>query len=207
MNTKEKNFKRNGFIGLLMIIALFFVMDAMSQSQQTVDEDGYIYEAYSEQVAENIWFLPVYGLVKQGNEKIENATVSLYKANEIVKTFKTGKNGKFEMELDLGAYYTIEVVKDGFITKRIGINTVSQVQYRKMDYVPYAVDISITPNNEFCGVNTDPLDFPFALVSYYHEDRMFVHNEEYTTEMNELKERLLHTSMLKTALANKSRDL
>lgn len=206
MNTKEKNFKRNGFIGLLMIIALFFVMDAMSQSTQTVDANGYIYEEYSEQVAENIWFLPVYGQVKQGNEKIENAIVSLYKENEIVKTFETGKNGKFEMELDLGAYYTIEVVKDGFITKRIGINTVSQVQYRKMDYVPYAVDISITPKDEFCGVNVDPLDFPFALVSYYHEDRMFVHNEEYTSEMNELKERLLHTSMLKTALANKSRD-
>ena len=170
-------------------------MDAMTQNTETVDDDEYIYEEYEEKVAHNVWFLPVYGRVKDGKSKVDGAIVRLYKENEIVKTYNTEKNGKFEMELDLGAYYTIEVEKDGYITKRIGINTVSKVDYQRMDYLPYGVDIYITSEEAYTGVNTDMLDFPFAIVSYDHKDRMFVHDLDYTEDMMLDNQRLLETAL------------
>jgi hypothetical protein len=196
MATREKSLKRNGFIGLMIIVALFFVMDAMSQNNQTVDEDGYIYEEYEEKIAHNVWFLPVYGRVKNGKTKVDGATIRLYKENCIVRTYQTEKNGKFEMELDLGAYYTLEVVKEGYITKRIGINTVSKVEFERMDYQPYGVDINLTSEDSYVGVNIDMLDYPFALVSYDHHDSMFVHDENYTEEMILDNARLLETAFI-----------
>ena len=176
------------------------------KANKKVEDDDYIYEEYQEKVAENIWFLPVYGRVKDGKEKIDAATVRLYKENEIVKTFETPKNGKFEMELDLGSYYTIEVEKDGYVGKRIGINTVSDIEMMKMQYLPYGVDIHLTSKDEYVGVSTDILDYPFALVSYDHKDRMFLHDEGYTEGMTSENDRLLRTALRLSLEENKRRE-
>lgn len=202
MTSKEKTFKRNGFISLMIIIALFFVMDAMSQTI-TEDEDGNIYEEYEERVVDNVFFLPVSGVVKDGKTRVEGAQIKLYCGNTVVNTFQTRKNGKFEMELDLGADYTIEVLKEGYIPKRIGINTASEVDYKRMEYLPYGVDISLTAISNMAGVNTDVLDYPFALVSYDHNDRLFLHNEEYTEGMKVEEQRLHHSAMLLQAKEKK----
>jgi len=179
----------------MIIVAMFFVMDAVSQSTQVSQDDEYIYEDYEEKVAHDVWFLPVGGRVLDGRTKVEGATIRLYKENDLLETYQTEKNGKFKMELDLGAYYTLEVEKDGFITKRIGINTISSVDYKRMDYLPYGVDIFITSEVAYTGVNIDVLDFPFAIVSYDHQDRMFVHDENYTKDMMLDNEHLLETAL------------
>lgn len=200
MISKEKIFKRNGFISLMIIIALFFAMDAISQ---TAEDDDYIYEDYEEKVVENVFFLPVSGLVKDGKAKVESATVNLYKVNKVVQSFTTKKNGKFDMELDLGTHYTIEVIKDGYITKRIGISTVSEVDYKRMEYMPYGVDIYLSPTDAYSGVDTDVLDFPFALVSYDHNDRLFLHDEKYTEGMQGEEQRIHHSAMLLSSKESK----
>ncbi|MCB0761375.1 MAG: hypothetical protein KDC12_07640 [Flavobacteriales bacterium] len=133
--------------------------------------------------------LPVVGLVTQEGKRCKDALINVYDGNQLVNQFHTEKNGRFQLLLHTGKYYTIEVIKDKYVTKRIAFNT--DMGNRRIDIPVYECDLDIVPEAIFDGIDIDDLDFPMAIVSYDADTRTFQHNEEYTTHMRTTYEELL----------------
>jgi len=56
-------------------------------------------------------------------EPLPGATANLYEGGSKVKSLKTGSDGSFSFRLEINKQYTIEIEKNGLISKRISFNT------------------------------------------------------------------------------------
>lgn len=69
------------------------------------------------------WLYEIDGTVTTGNRKLEGAIVTLYKGSTQAQQITTPSNGKFNINLDQEAEYTMTVTKPGFITKKFVFST------------------------------------------------------------------------------------
>jgi hypothetical protein len=60
-------------------------------------------------------------LVDSNHEKLKDVEVNLYQGDEKISTKKWSK--RFDYTLELEKYYTLELVKEGFVSKKIAIST------------------------------------------------------------------------------------
>ena len=75
--------------------------------------------------------------------------------------------------------------------KRIVIDTRADVEPEHLIYVPLVMDISMLAEEKYQGVDTDVLDFPFAIVRYNKSIDAFVQDQEYTMGMQRANGALL----------------
>ena len=133
------------------------------------------------------------GKVTDGENKLANTEVILYKGNEKVSTQKTDKSGKFHAELDLQENYSLEFRSEGFVAKRIAVDThmpkPKEDQY--FELAPIVMDVSMLERKRYDGANTDDLDFPFAMVKFDKKQMAFAQDIEYTMGMQRVNGALL----------------
>jgi len=63
------------------------------------------------------------GRIIQGEKKCENASVVLYRGNQIIDKQFTGNNGKFNFKVISGDDYTVKAFKKGLVGKKVTIST------------------------------------------------------------------------------------
>jgi hypothetical protein len=143
--------------------------------------------------------LPIVGSITEEGKRCAEATITLYEGNEVINTFKTPRNGRFQLLLHTDKYYTLEVTKQGYVQKRIAINT--DMGNRRISVPVYACDLDIIPDNLFRGIDIGDLDFPKAIVSFEPKTREFTHNEIYTSSMRTIYEGLLKEAYAKNGMA------
>ncbi|MEM7291745.1 MAG: hypothetical protein AAF412_15480 [Pseudomonadota bacterium] len=143
--------------------------------------------------------LPVVGLVTQEGKRCKDALINVYDGNKLVNQFQTEKNGRFQLLLHTDKYYTIEVIKDNYVTKRVAFDT--DMGNRRIDIPVYECDLDIVPQALFAGIDIDDLDFPMAIVSYDQGSRTFGHNEVYTSQMRTTYEELLMEGFSRNGVA------
>lgn len=143
--------------------------------------------------------LPIVGLVTQEGKRCKEATINIYDGNKQVNSFKTEKNGRFQVLLHTDKYYTIEVVKENYVTKRIAFDT--NMGNRKIQIPVYECDLDIVPFALFTGIDFNDLDFPMAIVKYQEDSRQYGHNEEYTSYMRSTYEELLVEGFSRNGIA------
>lgn len=136
--------------------------------------------------------LPVVGFVTEEGKKCADAQVSIYEGNQLVNRFHTPRNGKFQLLMHMDKYYTLEVSKTGYISKRVAFDT--RVDSKQIQVPVYELDLDLIPTIVLGDQDTGDLDFPMAVVSYVPKEKAFIHNEEYTSHM-----RTTYESMLKVA--------
>ena len=141
--------------------------------------------------ADEEFFLPVTGRITDGENKLEGCRIVTYDGNDVIAEFATDKSGKFEVRLGLNKQYGLEFHKDGFVPKRIVIDTRADVPAEHLMYVPLIMDISMLEEDKYEGVDTDVLDFPFAIVKYSKVVDAFVQDQEYTMGMQRTNGSLL----------------
>lgn len=133
------------------------------------------------------------GKVTDGENKLPGTEVTLYKGNEKVSTQKTDKGGKFHVELDLQENYSIAFEGEGFVVKRIAVDT--HMPKPKKDHffelAPIVMDVSLLERKRYDGANTDDLDFPFAMVKFDKTQMAFAQDIEYTMGMQRVNGALL----------------
>lgn len=133
--------------------------------------------------------LPVIGAITEDGKRCENAQITVYESNQVVNSFKTPRNGSFQLLLMPGKYYTLDVTKDGYVAKRISFDTEMN---DKTNSVPvYECDLDLVPQVLFQGMDIGMLDFPMAIVEFDARSRSFTHNEKYTTHMRKTYEQLI----------------
>ena len=56
------------------------------------------------------WYLPVHGSVTADGNKVDGFDMVLYKDNVELGKRQGDKNGRFELELDIGQFYTLRIL-------------------------------------------------------------------------------------------------
>ncbi len=145
--------------------------------------------------------LLVLGRILQEGKKSEGATVTTNNGNEVYRTITTPKSGKYTIKLPLGFYFTMEVKKEGDITKCLLFDTRIDAQIALLD--DYVCDVDLLDLEWFGGMDIGNLDFPMAIIVYqgngsfdYIEDYAIFMREEYETTltkaMNSTSDQLSH---------------
>ena len=127
--------------------------------------------------------LPIQGKVFNAERKLPGCEVITFKGNERIYTQVTDRGGRFQMEFGMGEEYAIEFRMEGFLPKRILVDTRAELPKDIGWIVPLAMTMSMLPSSKYEGADTDALDFPFAIVRYDSRARAFLQNNEYTADM------------------------
>ena len=99
---------------LFCIIALFTYPCVIGQINSDVLEPGQMAADHT---------LTLSGKVTHEGEQISTTTVNIYEHNNMVYSFSTDNGGDFEVYMNAGTYYTMEVTSEGYLTKRVAIDT------------------------------------------------------------------------------------
>jgi hypothetical protein len=127
--------------------------------------------------------LPIEGRITDGDKKLEGCEVLTYEGNELVGRQVTDKSGRFGMGLGLGKEFAIEFRKEGFLPKRILVDTRAELPKELVEIAPLDMEMSMLPASKYEGADTDALDFPFAIVKYDKRVKAFTQDHQYTTDM------------------------
>lgn len=143
--------------------------------------------------------LPLVGSITEEGKRCADATIILYEGNKVINTFKTPRNGRFQLLLHTDKYYTLEVTKLGYVQKRMAIDT--DMGNHRITVPVYECDLDIIPNHLFRGIDIGNLDFPMAIIRFDPKTREFTHNEIYTSTMRTTYEGLLKEAYAKNGVA------
>jgi len=128
-------------------------------------------------------------LVDEKNEKMKNVSINLYQDNDLVSTKKWSK--KFEYDLKLEAYYTMELVKEGFISKKVAISTFEGDK----DAEPFMFMMELIKERK--GVDNSELDFPTAIIKYKKNKGEFNFDVAYSKSVKKEQAELLKKEKVK----------
>ena len=132
---------------------------------------------------EEVLVLPINGRITDGEKKLEGCEILVYEGNETVGRQVTEKSGRFNMGLGLGKEFAIEFRKDGFLPKRILVDTRAELPKGLYEIAPLEMEMNMLPASKYEGADTDVLDFPFAIVKYDKKVGAFVQDQQYTSDM------------------------
>ena len=104
-------------------------------------------------------------LTDKSENKLKDVTVNLYEGNTKLKTEKCSK--KFEYSLALEKYYTVEIIKDGFISKKIAISTINGDKSAE----PFLFVVEMAEDGDV-NENFDT-EYPSALIHYKKDAGVF----------------------------------
>jgi hypothetical protein len=127
--------------------------------------------------------LPISGRVTDREQKLEGCEVITFKGNEVVGRQVTDRGGRFGMLLGLGQEFAIEFRKEGFLPKRILVDTRGELPKDLIEIAPIEMTMSMMPGSKYEGADTDALDFPFAIIRYDRGSKAFVQDQQYTADM------------------------
>ncbi|HQV52653.1 MAG: hypothetical protein IPI00_14355 [Flavobacteriales bacterium] len=138
------------------------------------------YCAAQEASDERIPLMFTNGLVKSEGTKLDSCTVIVYQNNDSVHSQVTGRSGKYELLLKQDQEYGIIFQREGFVPKRIMIDTHAKITPENFASLSLAMVINLMKAEKFDGANTDALDFPFAIMKYDPKLNGFGEDPAYT---------------------------
>ena len=123
-------------------------------------------------------------LVDEENDRMRDVTINLYEENNLVSTQKWAK--RFSYDLELEKYYTLELIKEGFIPKRVAISTFEGDKGAD----PFMFVMELLKKRE--GVDESDLDFPSALIEYKKSKGSFNFNVPYSKSIKKEQSEVLN---------------
>lgn len=125
------------------------------------------------------WYVPVHGHVTVDGKKAESFDMILYKDNVELGKLE-GKNGRFELELDIDQFYTLRITKEGRQEKMLYFDT--KLPPDLVKYPDYECFVNLQAP---LADGTDPFytDFPSAIVRYDESMGGFYHSEHYLSHI------------------------
>lgn len=131
--------------------------------------------------------ITVKGHVVHAGAGLEGATVRLLKDKDLVGVMVTGDKAKYILELEMNQHYTIEVIADGLVSKRLLFKTYLPEGVERSLADVYSFDIDLFTQAQ----ENKLLDIPVCVISYDKELGVFRDLYSYTQHMREVQKRLL----------------
>ena len=122
-------------------------------------------------------------MVDEENKSMRDVTINLYEENVLISTVSWAK--KFSYDLKLQKYYTLELVKDGFMPKRIAISTFEGDKGAE----PFMFVMELVKKRK--GVDDSDMDFPSALIEYKKNKGEFNFNVDYSKSIKKEQDEVL----------------
>ncbi|MBL7963522.1 MAG: carboxypeptidase regulatory-like domain-containing protein [Flavobacteriales bacterium] len=144
--------------------------------------------------------LSVSGRVLNGDDRLAGCEVVVFKGNQVMSTSTSDKNGRFSTALDLDTLCAIEFRATGFLSKRILVDTRAKVPAIVLAETPLVMNVRMQDAGKYEGVDTDVLDYPYALVKFDKKQNAFVEDPAYTSGM----QRATGALLLSAARASKA---
>jgi hypothetical protein len=194
---------------ILIVSSLLYVPGVFSQQKVNASKT-----AVTDTVRSKDHYLEMKGNVRQsrGSEKeeskmLDSALVTIYNGDVPYSEIWTNKKGKCSFKLPLDKEFSIEVSKEGYVTKFFEINT--KVPAEKKTAFSFSFDIDIF--EEVKGLDVNVLKKPIAKVAYNVIMEQFVYDVNYTSRINfELrkmyKNYYLLQAMEKDSVLNATKD-
>lgn len=155
---------------LLAILALVMGQLANAQTNTKVKDDTTV-------------CLQIIGIAIEKDIPIDGVVVKLYKENEELHweeiTSVVYHEHSFSFNLNRNTYYTVEVSKNGYVTRSIGISTTLPDNVIIGD-VKFTFEFELELFKEKKHVNDYYLDFPVALIKYSETNQVFEYDTKYT---------------------------
>lgn len=129
------------------------------------------------------WLLEITGRITDGEKKLSGCQVIVYEGNEVVGDQVTDKSGRFGLGLGMGKEFAIVFQKEGFLPKRVLVDTRAKIPAELAAIPPVEMEMSMLPAGKYEGADTDVLDFPFAIVRWNRQLLAFVQDQQYTADM------------------------
>lgn len=127
--------------------------------------------------------LEITGRISDGEKKLAGCEVIVYEGNEVVGQQVTDKSGRFGLGLGLQKEFAIVFQKDGFLPKRVLVDTRAKLPASTIALAPLDMEMSMLPAAKYEGADTDVLDFPFAIISWNRQAGAFTQDQQYTVGM------------------------
>ncbi len=134
-------------------------------------------------LASGVETLKMQGEIFLLTEDNKDSRIYVYDGNSIIDSTKSTKSGNFEVELILGSKYTIEVVKEGYVTKRFIVNAQVQDPFKKVP--PFGFLCELIPIDKNYVLNSD---FPVTIIKMNERKGKFQYNSSYTKNVNRFNE-------------------
>ena len=127
--------------------------------------------------------LEIVGRITDGEKKLAGCQVTVYEGNDVVGDQVTDKSGRFGLGLGLNKEFAIVFQKEGFLPKRMLVDTRAKIPAEGVAIAPLDMEMSMLVADKYEGADTDVLDFPFAIVKWNRQVGAFVQDQEYTVDM------------------------
>lgn len=120
---------------------------------------------------------------------LKGMTVKLYEGNKIIQEIEKSKS-VVEFVLDEKSIYTIEVVLNGFVTKRVSVMT--ELLDAEMKKDEYRFNIRLERSADYRGIKgaEDVLEYPSAILEFDTNSGIFDYNETYLLSTQKALENL-----------------
>lgn len=128
-------------------------------------------------------------LIIEGRMDVEtgrlDGKMEVLKNGSRVRTSKLSGRGKFEQELDPNANYIFEFSQEGYVTKRIQVDT--KIKHDRgpdaYPFLPFKFEVTLFEQYE--GVNTVVFNQPVAKIAYDPETDDFTYDTDYSKSISE----------------------
>ncbi len=114
-------------------------------------------------------------------DNAKEGEINLYENGQFVKSIPSDRSGRFKMDLEISKDYIFEFSKDGYVTKKISINTEVPESFKNKAFTPiyFAVELF----NQYEGVNTVVFSQPVGIIKFYRQIGDFDYDVDYSTKM------------------------
>jgi hypothetical protein len=125
--------------------------------------------------------LQVKGRLDLKEGKTKEGSIKLYENGNLVQSQNADRTGKFSFDLALNKDYIFEFSSDGYVTKKININTEVPSNAENKSFTPiyFAVELF----HQYTGVNTIVFTQPVGIIKYYPQIGDFDYDVDYSTEI------------------------
>ena len=124
-------------------------------------------------------YLEVRGMAELDERPLSNASATLYEGNTKVNSTQTGTDGTFSFRLEANKNYTVEVSKNGLVTKKISFNTTLPDE-ESGKWVSEFGMVMVRPCE---GVDYSVLQKPVDIVKFNVKRRSFESDRDYNEQM------------------------
>ncbi len=124
-------------------------------------------------------YLEVRGVSELEMQPLAKATANLYEGTNRVQSIQTAADGSFSFRLEINKQYTIEVVKDGLVGKKISFNTTMPDEEKGTWMNEFSIGLL-----KYCdGVDYSALKEPVDIVKFDPKRRQYESDKDYVGRM------------------------
>jgi hypothetical protein len=133
------------------------------------------------------------------DEPLYNASIAIYIDTVLFSTEYSGHDGRCRIKLPLDNEFTLVFFKEGFVTKKVVINTFVPGSVKDIFKFNFRIDLF----ERIEGLDTSILNDPLARIAYDLPKREFGYNENHSVTINRQIEKLYREHYLMASESGK----